>query len=156
MRIITLQFRSATSNTKSRVYWIRGQSNNLQFRYGRGCAVLCTVPVLTRRRDAPYATIHVLPDSHSSNLVLSQGYKGTGRLSCRFINILASNLQHTHHASPNEIHLLYLYPRPSCVAYPWHTSIRSFYCRRYWSVLRHYVLLVITKWILNVRSTKGV
>ena len=36
--------------------------------------------------------LHVFPESHSSNLVLPQGYKfgykGTGRLSCRFINIL--------------------------------------------------------------------
>jgi hypothetical protein len=100
--------------------------------------------------DAPYATIHVLPSSvsHSSNLVIPQGYKGTDRLSCRFIYILASNLLHTHHASPNKIHLLYLYSHPGCVAYPWRSI-------EWWSVLRHDMLLVIAKWILNVRNSEG-
>ena len=77
-------------------------------------------------------------------LMLRQGYKERHGILRWFINVLASNPQHiSHHASPNElkIHFLYLNPRPGCIACPWHTSIR--YCLR--SVLRHHLPLVIAK-----------
>ena len=136
LRIITPTLSvTATQNTKSRVIIenirVGGQSN---FRC-RGGAVLwpVVVPVLiiTLGRLLARVTIlaHCVSDITSIRVLRRQGYKGTGWSLLVHNKHPSIDSELTTHFSqhaiiPNQVHFLYFYPRPDCVAYPWRTSIR--------------------------------